>query len=377
MNMQKTKPGLKVGILGSRGIPNYYGGYEQFAQHLSVGLTGRGHEVWVYNSSRHPYRENSWNGVHLVRCPDPEDVLGTAGQFVYDFHCLRDARRRQFDILLQLGYTSSAIWRPMWPPDAVNIVHMDGLEWKRTKYTAPVRFFLKNMERSAARHGDVLVADSVAIQTHLQRVYGRRAVFIPYGAPIDIVPREEHLPAFGLKPHGYFLAVARFVPENNLETIIAGYLENRNNLPMVVIGDVDSRYGRFLAGRYAGRNVLFPGSVFDPEILNSVRHYSRLYFHGHSVGGTNPSLLEAMACGAPICAHDNPFNRAVLEQRAFFFQTPEEVSRAIAEAENYAAQARNWACENQQKIRESYRWEQIIDSFEYLFLNAIAIKTGT
>src|SRR6516162_8518542 len=101
---------MKIGILGTRGVPNAYGGFEQFAQYLAEGLLRNGHEVWVYNSHTHPYKSDRWNDIHIIHCNDPEHKIGTLGQFIYDFNCLMDARRREYDILLQLGYTSNSIW---------------------------------------------------------------------------------------------------------------------------------------------------------------------------------------------------------------------------------------------------------------------------
>jgi len=126
---------MKIGILGSRGIPNHYGGFEQFAGHLSTGLVKQGAEVWVYCSHDHPYTGESWNGVHLIHCYDPERSIGALGQFVYDFNCIRDSRKRDFDIILQLGYTSSSVWHRLLPEKPVVITNMDGLEWKRSKYS--------------------------------------------------------------------------------------------------------------------------------------------------------------------------------------------------------------------------------------------------
>lgn len=109
---------LKIGILGTRGIPNRYGGFEQCAEYLALGLKEKGHEVWVYNSVHHEYKENEWKGVHIVHCKDPEDKMGTFGQFIYDLNCINDARKRNFDVLLQLGYTSNSIWYWRWPNKA-------------------------------------------------------------------------------------------------------------------------------------------------------------------------------------------------------------------------------------------------------------------
>ena len=120
---------LRIAILGTRGIPNHYGGFEQFAEYLSSGLVQRGHEVYVYNSSQHPYTEKEWNGVQIIHCADPEHKLGTFGQFIYDLNCINDSRKRDFDILLHLGYTSDSIWHWRWPQKTVNMVNVDGMEW--------------------------------------------------------------------------------------------------------------------------------------------------------------------------------------------------------------------------------------------------------
>src|SRR5690606_25316653 len=134
---------MKIAIVGARGIPNFYGGFEQFAEYLSLGLVQKGHDVTVYNSHTHPYQEPTWNGVKIIHCKDPEDKIGTAGQFIYDLNCIRDARKRDYDIILQLGYTSSSIWGWLMPRrKSIVTTNMDGLEWKRTKYSKKVQKFL-------------------------------------------------------------------------------------------------------------------------------------------------------------------------------------------------------------------------------------------
>ena len=124
---------MKIAIIGTRGIPNHYGGFEQCAQYLALGLVKRGFEVIVYNSHDHPYQEKEWNGVQIVHCYDPEDKLGTVGQFIYDLICILDIRKRKCDVILQLGYTSSSVWGWLLPKKVVVTTNMDGLEWKRTK----------------------------------------------------------------------------------------------------------------------------------------------------------------------------------------------------------------------------------------------------
>src|SRR5690349_15755847 len=120
---------MKIGIVGTRGIPNRYGGFEQFIEFVAPELVNRGHEVYVYNSSLHPYKEPTYKGVHIISKTDPENKIGTAGQFIYDLNCIRDSRKRNYDVILQLGYTSSSIWTFLYPSGSLLVTNMDGLEW--------------------------------------------------------------------------------------------------------------------------------------------------------------------------------------------------------------------------------------------------------
>ena len=360
---------MKIGILGSRGIPNHYGGYEQFAQHLSLGLVERGHQVFVYQSSLHPYQGNQWKNVELIPKWDPENYLGSFGQFIYDFLSLIDARKRELHLLFQLGYTSSAIFYPLWPKRCPNFIHMDGLEWKRSKYNPWVKRFLKQMERIAAKKGDYLIADSVEIKKHLELSYQKTANYIPYGA---IVPKEFNLnvlSTYQLNPLAYYLAIARFVPENNLELIIKGYLASKSSYPLVLIGNYQTKYGAYLKSHYDHPNIRFLGAIYDINVLNNLRHFCTLYFHGHSVGGTNPSLLEAMACGATIVAHENPFNFAVLGNQSEYFKNETDIQNSLRKQRSKEERLSSMRT-SQSIIREKYSWERIIDQYERYFLNA-------
>ena len=359
---------MKIGILGTRGIPNAYGGFEQFAEYLSQGLVERGHSVWVYNSSDHPYRESEWRGIQIIHCTDWESRIGTAGQFIYDFNCLRDARKRDFDVLLQLGYTSNSVWHRIWPRKMSNIVNMDGLEWKRSKYGPLTRKFLKRAEGWAARRGDLLIADSLGIQDHLLKEYQRPSVFIPYGAEIP----HEFDPAipgrWGLEPEGYFLLMARMEPENNIEMIIRGWMDTNKDKPLVLIGNPGNAFGQQMVNTYRHEQLKFVGAIYDAPVVHSLRHYSALYLHGHSVGGTNPSLLEAMACGALIAAHDNIFNRAVLETEACYFSSADAV-RQVLETIPEPSTLKAWKERNIGKISQRYSWPGIIDEYEKVLLS--------
>ncbi|HRN54933.1 MAG TPA: DUF1972 domain-containing protein [Agriterribacter sp.] len=361
---------MRIGILGTRGIPNAYGGFEQFAEFLALGLSQKGHTVSVYNSSLHPYKNATWNDIHIIHCKDLEDKIGTAGQFIYDLNCIKDARKRKFDILLQLGYTSNSIWHWLWPKNSVNIINMDGLEWKRSKYSSLTQKFLKKAEKWAAQKGKILIADSIGIQQYLSQTYHKQSVFIPYGANIFTSPDPGCLAEWNIKPHHYHLLIARMEPENNIEMIIRGHLAVKQPYPLILIGNYTNAFGHYLYKKYNSAEIRFKGGLYDQEKINNIRYFSALYFHGHSVGGTNPSLIEAMGCGCNIAAHDNIFNRAVLGEDAFYFSNEDNIAGLLSN--DYCSPSIiNRKKKNITKVETLYNWKTIVQQYEAVFLGAV------
>jgi glycosyltransferase involved in cell wall biosynthesis len=359
---------LNIAIIGSRGIPNNYGGFEQMAQWLATGLLDKGHEVTVYNSHDHPYKEKEWNGVKLIHCYDAEKAIGTAGQFIYDLNCIRNARKNKYDVILFLGYTSSSVWGRLFPKHAVIISNMDGLEWKRSKYSKPVRRFLEYAERLAVKYSHFLISDSTAIQYYLFKKYKTETKYIPYGAEISTAANESLLKEFGLIKDNYYMLMARMEPENNIDMILDGFCRSDSANKFIVTGNHNNTFGKKMYHKYGhDERVHFAGAVFDDEKTTALRTFCELYFHGHSVGGTNPSLLEAMANGAVIAAHDNEFNRSVLQEDAFYFNTAEGVLQIINEYKeaNTAAMVQH----NLKKIEEQFNWPAIINSYEEFIID--------
>ena len=358
---------MKIAILGTRGVPNYYGGFEQFAEFFSVYLANKGHEVYCYNSHNHPYQDKTFNGVHIIHQYDPEYKYGTFGQFIYDYNCIIDARKRNFDIILQLGYTSNSIWFFLMPKKAINIINMDGLEWKRSKYSWPVQQFLKVAEWLAAKSGDYLVADSLGIQSFLKNKYKKESTYIAYGAHLFNSPNEEILKQYQVEKGNYNMIMARFEPENNLDMVLEGVaLNSEDQTPILVIGKHETKYGSYLKDKFKSySNIRFIGGVYNLEHLNNLRYYSNLYFHGHSVGGTNPSLLEAMASQTLVIAHNNDFNKGVLKENAYYFSNPSEVKKilnTIKKSDNL-----HFIKNNYQAIANDFNWEKINGDYLQLF----------
>lgn len=357
---------MKIAILGTRGIPNSYGGFEQFAEYLSLGLIDAGHEVTVYNSHNHSYQGESWNGVNIIHCYDPEYMIGTAGQFIYDLNCIVDCRKKQFDVILQLGYTSSSVWlkRFLNKKKFVVTTNMDGHEWKRSKYSPAVKKFLRYAEKLAVQNSSHLIADSVTIKTYLKSKYNKHAVFIPYGANIFNTPNQHILTGYGVKAYNYDALIARLEPDNSIEVILDGVALSACNRPFLVIGNSEAKYGHYLKSKYnKHQNIRFLNGIYDINVLNNIRYFSNLYFHGHTVGGTNPSLLEAMASSALICAHDNIHNASVLADNAYYFSNADQVQQLMDSVDVNDSVNQHKIANNIKKIRCTYTWEMIIDQY--------------
>jgi glycosyltransferase involved in cell wall biosynthesis len=360
---------LKVAILGTRGIPNYYGGFEHISEYVSSGLVKRGHEVTVYNSHNHPYTKSSWNDVEIRHCYDPEYLIGTAGQFVYDLNCLLDARKRKYDVIMLMGYTSSSVWGNLYPHKSAIITNMDGLEWKRSKYSKPVQAFLRYAEKLAVKHSQYYVADSMVIQTYLKDKYKIESKYIPYGADLFSELEREQFDRSEVLKEDYFLLMARMEPENNIETILEGFNQSSSARNFKVLGDTGNRFGKYITHKFKNDDrIQFKGSIFDNAKVRSLQNNSYLYFHGHSVGGTNPSLLEAMASEALIAAHNNPFNKSVLHTDAFYFSNANEV-RNIVETVQRMETEKTMVNNNLHKIKNQFNWETIVDQYEEFLLD--------
>ena len=245
-----------------------------------------------------------------------------------------------------------------------HLVNMDGLEWKRTKYNRLTRTFLKKAEGLAVKHADRLIADSPAIAYYINNKFSKKATYIPYGASSFNDPDPGLLKKFSVNPFEYSMLVARMEPENNIETIIKGFLEADQNEYLLIVGNPSNAFGKKMVNNYKDQRIRFAGTIYDTGTLNNLRYHSRIYFHGHSVGGTNPSLLEAMACNCNIIAHDNEFNRAVLGSCADYFSSDTSLANCIREFNANKSETRKKA--NQIKIREQYNWINIIDAYERL-----------
>jgi glycosyltransferase involved in cell wall biosynthesis len=360
----------RLAILGCRGIPARYGGFETFAEELAVRLVARGLSVTVF--CQQPERGDAprqHRGVRLEHVRVPR--LGPASALLYDVLALR--RARDHDVVYMLGYGAGPFLGLARRGGNEVWVNMDGLEWRRSKWGLFSRGWLRRAERAALRSAQRVVFDSAAVRAAVlgeepAPELAERACVIEYGADLELADDPGVLAGLGLHPGDYFLCVARVEPENHVLEILRAHARSGVGRALLVVGDLE-RAGRYGAAcrSAATRTARFLGPLFDRRTLHALRRGAAAALHGHSVGGTNPALLEAMAAGVPLVAHDNPFNREVLAGRALWFRGEDELVAALraADAWSGAERARRGA-EQRARIAERYTWERIAEEYAAL-----------
>ena len=359
----------RIAILGTRGIPARYGGFETFAEALAIGLVGRGCDVTVFCERGTTEPLSTYQGVKLVSLRVPR--LGSLSTIVFDLKCLL-AARNEYEVVYMLGYGAAPFCliprlcgRHVW-------INMDGIEWIRSKWSWVGRVYLRTMERIAVMVADRVIADADAIKAHLEARYGQleKCVVIPYGAKVSRVGDESSVErCTGTRPGAYYLVVCRLEPENHVIEIIEGFEKSGSAYPLVIVGGTSepTSYVQSLL-RLQSDRVRFVGAIYDQDLLASLRFHARAYIHGHSVGGTNPSLLEAMGAGNVVLAHDNAFNREVLGCNGLYFASREQLAQAISVVDRLESTERSQLSERmRERIASRYNWEQITDEYWRLF----------
>lgn len=352
---------MKIAIIGSRGIPAHYGGFETFAHELAPRLVTLGHEVTVY--CRKGYTgdppPDSFEGVRLIHAPYLRNrSLETPS---HELFSILDSIRRRFDAYYVLGTRSSILYVPLRLTGRKVIVHTDGIEWKRRKWGRAGRAYLKASEWIAARlAAQVLVTDAQAMRRHYLKRYRRDSRCIPYGAPVVSGADLSPLAARGLQEGDYHLVVCRLEPENNVDAIVRGFVASGSPRELVIVGSTNylTRYHRDLRD-LATPKVRFFGAVYGSE-LQALRVGAFSYIHGHEVGGTNPSLLEAMGCGARVLALDTEFNREALADTGYYWTAADgSLSSLIERVEGSAEEGAKLGARARQRVMDIYTWDRV------------------
>ncbi|QYF73732.1 glycosyltransferase [Cryobacterium sp. PAMC25264] len=319
-----------VAIVGTRGYPSYYGGFETAVRRLAPFLVREGWDVIVYGRHGATKDDDPSREPLVKRRVTPGIESKSLSTLSYGLTACLDVVRSKPDVVIVMN-VANGFWLPLLKARGIpTLVNVDGIEWDRAKWGRFAKLMFRAGAKMTAWFGDRLVFDARAIARRWDREFSRGGEFIPYGGDIPaLLPIEE-----GLSHRGYILVVARFVPENTVPEFLAAARTLAESWPIVIVGS--GGYGgqlddqaRALAASSA--NVHWLGHVSDDVRLMSLWQHAGVYFHGHSVGGTNPALVQAMACGAPTVARDTEYNREVLGEDGGLFAepTPASITREI------------------------------------------------
>ena len=369
---------MKVAIIGTRGIPANYGGFETFAQELSVRLAARGHEVCVYGRSHYIDRGlRDFRGVKLCVLPSvPNKYLDTV---VHTSLSVFHALGKKYDAILVCNAANAFLcWIPrlFGQKTALNV---DGIERLRRKWGLPGRLFYSIGERLALHAPNRIVSDAAVIRDYYRSRYDRETVFIPYGAAVDEAGDSGIVEKLGLQPGKYMLYVSRLEPENNADLLIKAYLHSGvKEIPLVLVGDAPYAEGyRAELKKLAARgNVIMPGAIYGSG-YHGLLARCLCYFQGSEVGGTHPALLEAMAAGALVISHDTPENREVLGETGLIsdFYDQGGLSKIISSVAGDPRRYEEFGKRAKARVKEFYNWDNVTDQYENLF-NEMVKRAG-
>lgn len=359
---------MRLAMIGTRGVPAKYGGFETAVEELGQRLVARGHEVVVF-----------------CREPGAEEHLGMRRVV------LPALRRRSLETLSHAALSvlhptlvgvdaaivfnaANSILLPVLRARGIPVAtHVDGLEWLRPKWGQVGSRYYRLAERLAVRWSDELIADAGGIADYYRKEFDARTRLLCYGAPALEAVTSDRLDDLGLTSRGYHLVVARFEPENHVKEIVEGYVASSASRPLVVVGSApySNHYTAAIKGA-ADERVRLLGGVWDQELLDQLYGNALTYLHGHSVGGTNPSLLRAAGAAAPVIAFDVAFNQEVCGRHADYFATPEDLPSMILASESDPRRALSRGAALRSVAIDRYCWERVADGYEQMCVEMVA-----
>ena len=362
--------------MGTRGVPALYGGFETAVEEIGKRLVTRGYDVTVY--CRNPGQTmTEYEGMHLVNAPAirhriAETLSHSAASTAHAI--IRDHP----DVVLLLNAGNAPMLRPLKLAGIPTAIHLDGLESKREKWRGAGAKYYRWAERASVRGGQEVIADAQAIADHVREVYGRECVVIPYGASV-IHPGADRLAEVDAASGEYHLIVARFEPENHVMDAVHAYRVSREERPLLVVGSAPYSQWYVDNVRQAALNdprIRFLGGIYDQELLDQLYGNALTYIHGHSVGGTNPSLLRAMGAGAPVLGYDVEFNREVTADQAYFWADATALTvilNDIAQG-NRTDELAEFSRLGRERVATVYQWDTVTDQYEELIQRLAASR---
>lgn len=360
-----NKDQKKIAIIGTVGLPPNYGGWETLVNNI-VEILSNKYQINVFCSSKRYLKKiKTFKGANLIYLN--LDANGLQSIF-YDFLSMWRSRNK-VDIQLVLGI-SGCIFIPFLKRfgSSKYVVNIDGIEWKREKWSFFTKQFLKLSEMFAVKYADYIICDNKGIYNYVLKKYKKESFCIPYGGDHTKKTKVVKKPIqhYSL-PENFAFKVARIEPENNIDMILNAF--KNSQFPFVIVGNWgSSSYGKKMKKFYNDvENIIILDAIYDQEKLDLIRSKSILYIHGHSAGGTNPSLVEAMYLGLPIIAFDVCFNRYTTEEKAYYFKNSLELEELLR---NFNSNSYKKNRKNMKSIAKSrYRWELIAEEYLKIFNN--------
>jgi glycosyltransferase involved in cell wall biosynthesis len=359
---------MRIAIIGTRGVPARYGGFETCAEELGKRLVQNQHTVDVFcRSQYYEKRPRQYLGMRLIYLPSLS--LKSLETLSHGFLSLLDASTKSYDIVLVFNPANGPLLLLPRLIGQKTVLNVDGLEWERKKWSRLGKIYHKLGARMATKLADVLVADSLEMQKYYLKKFNKETEFIPYGADLQSSQDKSILSRYGLDPGEYFLQVTRFEPENNPLLPIQALDHLRTDKKLVLVGGVKypSPYSKRIFSTQDKR-IRFAGFIYDQTVLRELLANCLAYIHGNEAGGTNPALLQAMASGCFVIARDVVFNREVLQDAGLYFNQ---------DAKDLAAKMQ-WAIENADRlspfkqkakaiIASKYNWDDVARSYIRVF----------
>jgi glycosyltransferase involved in cell wall biosynthesis len=357
---------MRLAVLGTRGIPARYGGFETLAEELSARLAARGHDVTVYTRPRYAAPGLAeWRGARIRVLP----TLATKhlDTVVHGALSAGDAALARFDAVLFCNAINASVsFLPRLLSRTRVVLNVDGLEWRRRKWGGAARLAYRLSERLSAVLPDALVSDARVIQRYYRERHGVATTFIPYGGDLPAPSGRDVLERLGLAPESYVLYVSRLEPENNAEAVVRAYANVPGKTPLVVVGDAP--YAADYISRVkamADPRVLFPGAIYG-EGYRQLLANAAVYVQATEVGGTHPALVEALGYGRVVCYHSSEENEEVASDAALPFDVkrPETLTVLLGDVLDKPAAYSVWKDRARRRVQERYRWEDVTDRYE-------------
>jgi len=361
---------MNIAIIGSRGYPYVYSGYETFVRALSERLVRRGIGVTVYcHRNLFPQRPREVNGVRLVYVPTIETKI--LSQFVHSLQSVLHACFGSYDCILVVNSANGPFGLLTRLFGKRTVINVDGLEWLRPKWQGAGARYFHWASRLATRLYDVVVTDSLEMQKIYLKEFGAESTMIAYGADIRPPVAADRLDQWHLRPGEYYLIVGRLIPDNNADLIVREFLSSASTRKLVIVGDVPyrDRYASAIRS-LADPRLVFTGYVTDAGELDALYQHCFAYCHGHEFGGTNPALLQALANGCAVLALDTVFNREMLldgRHGLFFGKESGRLAGLIVALDGHEGTLAGFRLTARERVRGEYSWEKIVAQYLRLF----------